>query len=485
MRACADSSARRRAVGNRRARRARPSPMFPSRCPRASGSRPASSTAPCSRTPRAARCTAGRSRPCATAYRRRQGRIQLHRHASTESAGLMSPYPGGLLLPELEQRPSCQQMWPPAFAPERQAVGKWTVLQRRDGRRQWAYDGAALYTSVLDTRPGDVLGGDSYRGEATRRPCASRSAEAGHAARFRGDHHAARPPAAHRARIFGLRLRSGHASRSACDAPAKRSLSRCRRRPPRARMATGPSSRARAASGSGCSAASRCTDTPRNPACAASRQRCAGLAQRLHAGGRAAARGFTVQDTSAGQVLADARGRTVYSYNCGDDAPDQLGCDHPDDTQVYRLAMCGGGSAERCARNFPYVEAASDARSHGRRGPSWRSIPRPVMPRRANRVRCASGPFASAGLRLRRRRATGRSQRRRAGRIPGGARRIPRFLVARRFLRTEPNDEPLPTCSRRVHCWDGRRRRRQLRRRGTPSPTWSPISRGPCSRRRR
>ena len=65
-------------------------------------------------------------------------------------------------------------------------------------------------------------------------------------------------------------------------------------------------------------------------------------------------------------MLADARGRTVYSYTCGDDAPDQLSCEHPADTQVYRLAMCGGGSAERCARNFPYVEAARDARSHGR-----------------------------------------------------------------------------------------------------------------------
>ena len=76
----------------------------------------------------------------------------------------MSPYPGGLLLPEQEKRPSCQQMWPPAFAADGdKAVGKWTVIHRRDGRMQWAYDGAALYTSIRDRRPGDVLGGDSYR----------------------------------------------------------------------------------------------------------------------------------------------------------------------------------------------------------------------------------------------------------------------------------------------------------------------------------
>jgi predicted lipoprotein with Yx(FWY)xxD motif len=78
--------------------------------------------------------------------------------------------------------------------------------------------------------------------------------------------------------------------------------------------------------------------------------------------------GFTVQDTPSGQVLADAAGRTIYLYACGDDAYDQLGCDHPSETQVYRLALCGAGSAERCQRNFPYVEAEKGARSGSR---SW------------------------------------------------------------------------------------------------------------------
>ena len=57
--------------------------------------------------------------------------------------------------------------------------------------------------------------------------------------------------------------------------------------------------------------------------------------------------------------------RTIYTYACGDDAPDQLGCDHPSQTQVYRLALCGAGSAERCLRNFPYVPAARGARASG------------------------------------------------------------------------------------------------------------------------
>jgi predicted lipoprotein with Yx(FWY)xxD motif len=75
---------------------------------------------------------------------------------------------------------------------------------------------------------------------------------------------------------------------------------------------------------------------------------------------------FTVQDTTAGEVLADAHGMTLYSYTCGDDALDQLGCDYPSDTQVYRLAMCGGGDWERCLRTFPYVTAPAGAKTTSR-----------------------------------------------------------------------------------------------------------------------
>jgi predicted lipoprotein with Yx(FWY)xxD motif len=80
---------------------------------------------------------------------------------------------------------------------------------------------------------------------------------------------------------------------------------------------------------------------------------------------------FTVQDTSAGQVLADPHGMTIYTYSCGDDAVDQLGCDHPSQTQVYRLAMCGGGDPVRCLHTFPYVIAPANAQPHGR---SWSVI---------------------------------------------------------------------------------------------------------------
>jgi predicted lipoprotein with Yx(FWY)xxD motif len=52
---------------------------------------------------------------------------------------------------------------------------------------------------------------------------------------------------------------------------------------------------------------------------------------------------------------------TIYTYVCGDDSADQLSCDHPADTQTYRLAMCGGGDAEKCLQYWPYVQAPDGA----------------------------------------------------------------------------------------------------------------------------
>src|SRR5690606_31777753 len=77
-----------------------------------------------------------------------------------ETSGLMSPYPGGFLLPDLDQRKTCEQLWPPFLAPEgAEPAGKWTVVKRSNGQTQWAYDGYPVYTSDLDRQPGDVLGG--------------------------------------------------------------------------------------------------------------------------------------------------------------------------------------------------------------------------------------------------------------------------------------------------------------------------------------
>jgi predicted lipoprotein with Yx(FWY)xxD motif len=57
----------------------------------------------------------------------------------------------------------CEKNWPPVKAPsDAQPSGYWTVLQRPDGSKQWAYQGYALYTFTGDKKPGDALSADDY-----------------------------------------------------------------------------------------------------------------------------------------------------------------------------------------------------------------------------------------------------------------------------------------------------------------------------------
>jgi predicted lipoprotein with Yx(FWY)xxD motif len=288
----------------------------------------------------------------------------------TESAGYMSPYPGGLILPDVENRPTCMQLWLPVRAPDNaKPTGKWTIIERKDGIKVWAYDGSALYTSVLDKRPGDVLGGDTYD-------------------RRGGDEPAVREPVGpapdvppgflvsttrlgrllQTERKFSVYV-SEHdePNKSNCDEECARTwipmlapesahphgdwsiLERAPgyrqwafRKQPLYRYAL--DTQPRSAEGTDVAGWHNVyTQTaPPPPA------------------------GFKIEDTTAGQVLADSRGMTIYIYSCGDDAQDQLACDHPSTPQAYRFGMCGGGDPARCLRTFPYVLAQKGAKSTSR-----------------------------------------------------------------------------------------------------------------------
>src|ERR1700682_242478 len=53
----------------------------------------------------------------------------------------------------------CAKGWPPfTAAADAKSEGKWTVVDRTDGTKMWAYDGRPLYTWFKDTKPGDVTG---------------------------------------------------------------------------------------------------------------------------------------------------------------------------------------------------------------------------------------------------------------------------------------------------------------------------------------
>lgn len=283
------------------------------------------------------------------------------------SAGLMSPYPAGLLLPDADNRLSCAESWPPVLAAEgAEEVGKWTLAPRPDGSGQWAYDGYPLYTSHLDQKRGDVLGGSKIRSG--------------------GDGGVVREPVGPPPDVpSGFKVVSSTTGRLLVnddefsvytwdgDEPNK---SNCNQQclmdwtpvpaPEIAvdqgewtvvKQTTGfnqwayrgkplytynKDTRSRSFAGS---------DVP-NWHNVYTQRAVLPPAE------------FTVQDAGfGGHVLADANGKTIYLYNCRDDSYAQLACDHPDSTQAYRLAICGNGDPELCLETFPYVEAAADARS--------------------------------------------------------------------------------------------------------------------------
>jgi predicted lipoprotein with Yx(FWY)xxD motif len=53
----------------------------------------------------------------------------------------------------------CASNWPALAASDSaKASGKWSVITRDDGTKQWAYNGHPLYTFVKDTKAGEANG---------------------------------------------------------------------------------------------------------------------------------------------------------------------------------------------------------------------------------------------------------------------------------------------------------------------------------------
>ena len=286
---------------------------------------------------------------------------------TTVNEGFMSPYPAGLVLPELDTRPTCVEAWPPVIAPaDAKPVGKWTLINRRDKTKQWAYEGFALYTSAMDREPGIPLGGTRGGG--------------------RGDGPVVRIPISPPPDIPGQfnidRSDAGHllvavggatVYTSDKDGPNKSNCFAACEKTWRPILAPQIGAQAR----------KDWTIIERKPGVKQWAFRSKplytysddpgpGYQDGMDVAGwnvvftqRAPAppKEFTTQETTGGVVLADAKGHTIYVYNCGDDSLDQLACDHPDTPQEYRYSVCGGGDPIRCAKNFPYVVAAKDAKA--------------------------------------------------------------------------------------------------------------------------
>jgi len=290
----------------------------------------------------------------------------------TVTTGLMSPYPAGIPLPELDSRSSCADLWPPVLADEfAEPLGDWSLVERRDGTRQWAYDEQPLYTSVRDQEPGDTFGGSGRKVD--------------------GDSPAIRVPVGPPALLPpGFAVKTTSLGRMittdrnyavyALDGEGPGNIlcrGACLDRwtpllAPGLAIAQGdwtiveraPGQRQWAFHGSP-------VYTHRLDTHPWSQQGSdeAGWRNVFTQHAPAPPQSFTEQATLAGTVLATAEGKTIYVYRCGEDSQDQLACDHPQDSQVYRLAICGGGDAQRCQERWPYVPAVPGTSGTSR---SWR-----------------------------------------------------------------------------------------------------------------
>ena len=52
----------------------------------------------------------------------------------------------------------CLTAWPAFLAPSNQTSGKYSTIQRDDGKYQWTLNGKPLYFYALDTKAGDKKG---------------------------------------------------------------------------------------------------------------------------------------------------------------------------------------------------------------------------------------------------------------------------------------------------------------------------------------
>ena len=295
-----------------------------------------------------------------------QGKPTCGKEPYRENTGFLSPYPGGLELPDVDHRPACTDLWPPALASaDAKPIGKWTVVDRLDGRKQWAYKGWAMYMSALDKRPGDVLGGSNFAGQ--------------------GEGGAARYPVGPEANVPGqfdvhttmsgrlITLRDGWSiytydgdsrNKSNCKeacldqwSPVLAALSA---------VPVGEWTTFERAPGV-MQWAFRGRPIYRHPTDSKTGSLDGSDTARWHhvytQTSPEPPRGFALKRTIVGMVLGDANGMTVYRYICSDDAVDQQACDNPESPQLYRFAVCGGGDPDRCAKYFPYVLAPVGAKS--------------------------------------------------------------------------------------------------------------------------
>ncbi|MDB5424104.1 MAG: hypothetical protein JWQ29_1520 [Phenylobacterium sp.] len=269
----------------------------------------------------------------------------------------------GAMTAEADKRPTCQQVWPPLAAPAGfRPLGKWSAIARADGSQQLAYAGQPLYTSVLDKAPGDLNGWGQYGiGNASGRiPLWARLdappqvevvptalgrvlATASGMSLYILDEDPKRSPCEDACAKTWPPFLAGELAQASADWSLVERTDGARQWAYRGRpLHTFVGDE-------------RQTDTGGN---GIGKWRAA-LLQALPTPPPAVHKAMS----TAGEVLTDKHGKTLYRFLCTEYSPDRLNCDGPDSTQLYRLSICGG--PEKCGQTWRYLPAEGPAPGAG------------------------------------------------------------------------------------------------------------------------
>lgn len=272
-------------------------------------------------------------------------------------------------LNRLDKRPTClQKARPASVLAEAVPTGRWSILDRTDGSRQWMYDRRPVYTSIKDRTAGEVNGvfgrplfvpvpvppevtiqrapsGGAYFASTGSRPLLLRKdgckRDCAGANRPFAAPELAQPLGRWRVSMTSEGIRQwaydGHPVYVAADnALPERADTRI----------WAPLAIAR---------------SPAPPADFTTFRTTPGR-------------------TTGGRIVTTKSGATVYVFGCQEDGPDRLDCDDPADGSALWTTLCG--NLARCADLFRPVVPSARARSDGK---VWTivTIPAPWAPVRA------------------------------------------------------------------------------------------------------
>ena len=266
---------------------------------------------------------------------------------------------GQIPLPAAQSRKTCAEKRPPFLAAADAApAGDWSLIDRSDGVRQWAYKRSPLYTSSKDHRPGDV------NGKA-----------------FIGDNNVIWAPAmapldfppgfklVRREEGLVLATSDGRPAYVRRGARLQRASSGSVSllQPIAAPDIGSPGGKWAIVEGGGLRQYAYDGEPlyvlPEGYRAADAEQE-GGWATAVFRRAQAIPRQFRTRITLAGKVYTTDKGMTLYSFSCTEsEAADYLPCDDPGDAAVYWSALCG--DAKECSRRWRLYRPAPGARPSG------------------------------------------------------------------------------------------------------------------------